>query len=409
MPDKENAVRPVWKKIFRVLIKFVVLPIVSSVVAIVIVSRITNWWRGPDTYKIHVVSDFDDDLAKNIRDEFLKKFGSDLKINGIKVEADSIKCGLNDVKRVSGKLAKAKDTLMVVGHFYSSHSEAALPNYLEATPSIPVILTTETNPRIVPEEFTKGNCPIFRLSPTDNQQAETAAKFAIESAKCSTFWVVQDTENPVYSQYLSQEFADNVQRMNKKVVLRTDTLTAPSSEICNALKIDCVFFAGQWTNALILVRQIRALWLGKPMPKIILSDWAVSRNLTSQGGDDMEGVYLTHQLNADQYIKYGYSLYGGDAASIVRELVYDANDLFPTKVKERGFVLYLLKYLLNVKRVKDARFVLNSVMHSAVVSPLRKFKIKETKEEYVFRGDAVRENAKFHIWQVRNQTFKEVD
>ncbi len=59
-----------------------------------------------------------------------------------------------------------------VGHVLSSTTKAALPIYMKTDPQIPVILTTETNPQILPaRDDPDQEFPVFRLSPTDDDQA----------------------------------------------------------------------------------------------------------------------------------------------------------------------------------------------------------------------------------------------
>jgi len=396
------------KKVGAFLLKWVIYPVIGAIVGIVIISRVTAWWRGPASYKIYVVSNFDEPLASQIKQEFISDIGKDLKIDGVKVEPEILSCRRPaEAKEVSERLAKSRDVLMVIGHFYSSQTEIALPNYLRVYPPIPVILTTETNPKLMPEELRDEYCPVFRLSPTDDQQAKTAADFAINKKGSSTFWVVEDTDNPVYSQYLSGEFIDVVHKQGKQVVARFNNLTIPPIETGELLKTDCVFFAGKSSNALILIRQIRALWNEAQLPTIILSDWAVGSDLIQQGGRDVEGIYLTHQLSADLYNNFGYALYGADAAGIVNELISDANEKFSKRARGRGAIGFWLKRLFNIKRVNDARFVLNGLMQEAMTG--RVFKSAKTQEEYRFHRNAIREGSVFRIWTIRDGKFVQAD
>ena len=102
-------------------------------------------------------------------------------LNGVPVKFEEIDDAGDPAlaRTIANSLASKPETLMVVGHVSSSNHEEALPVYMNAEPQIPVILTTETNPHILPasadpdEEF-----PVFRLSPTDDDQAKSAYQFA---------------------------------------------------------------------------------------------------------------------------------------------------------------------------------------------------------------------------------------
>jgi ABC-type branched-subunit amino acid transport system substrate-binding protein len=415
MAKREKKGAPKWISIGKLLIKFVGATVLAGIFSIVL-GRIIDFGRGPETYSIYLLGNMDEEYVKDITDVFRKDIGEKLKIHGVKIEIREVDYQGNGsrAREISAQVAKAKDTLMVIGHFTSTQSEAALPNYLEKDPPIPVILTTETNPNLLPSKISEEDfCPVFRLSPTDDDQANNAADYASSKEDATVFWIVEDTSNIVYSKYLSSRFIEKVQAIErenireKKVVLWSTNLTVPSVETFNALKINCVFFAGRWSNALILIRQIKALSSPGQMPTVILSDWAADKRLIDQGRDDVEGVYLTHPLSADQYQNNGYKLYGQDAAKIIEELVKKANEEFSSKINERNRLSNWIKWLFNIHSVKDARYVLNSVMKDAV---LKRYKFDGTLEDekYSFGPYGTREGAKFHIWQIKNGTFVEV-
>jgi hypothetical protein len=82
-----------------------------------------------------------------------------------------------------------------------------------------------------------------------------------------------------------------------------------------SLKIDWVFFAGDWSNCLILIRQVNEMWKDKPSnkPNIMLSNSCANKELLQdalEGGDDMKQVYLTHPMRAtDSNTAEGGGLY----------------------------------------------------------------------------------------------------
>src|SRR5262249_10059576 len=123
-----------------------------------------------------------------------------------------------NAQRISEALAVTNDTLMVVGHVASTQTRAAIPAYLlKANPPVPLIMTTETNPNLLPPRASPQTYyPVFRLSPTDDDQAKKAVEFAM-SKGAKTFWVIEDPTNPVYANFLARKFVENVHERSGKV------------------------------------------------------------------------------------------------------------------------------------------------------------------------------------------------
>jgi branched-chain amino acid transport system substrate-binding protein len=362
-------------------------PIVIDIISFLLIQPLLKQFSGPEEYYIYVVSNFREgqDAAKDIRKNFFDNLTS-LEIDGVGiVERDE-----NDhgdpyrAENLSEELAKRDDILMIVGHFFSTTTARALPNYMKADPQIPVILTTETNPDLLPPPSPNNGAitieeykPIYSLSPDDNNQAEIAAKHATLVKEHENFWVVQDVNNRLYSNYLAINFIEKVQnKLDKKVVLLTDSNLIPPVGTIEKLKIDCIFFAGQWQNALILIHQINAIYEGKTRPKIILTDSCVDPKLLEQGKDAVDSVYLTHQLSYEDYENGGgWGLYGKEAANIVEQIMSGAN---------RKFEKNRIKKWLNIHRVGDARIAIKRAM----------FEMFEA-NEHKYRKDS-----DFHVWQI---------
>jgi branched-chain amino acid transport system substrate-binding protein len=245
-----------------------------------------------------------------------------------------------DAEKISAKLAMKNDTSFVIGHLSTTASANALPNYLNADPPIPVILPNETNPELLPPDFRINYLPVFRLSPTDNKQAEKAADFIVDQG-AENIWVVQDVViSPVYSAYLAQEFISQIHEKNQlrearqiyesqlqiyesqlnegrqayekshllekrqareksqlhekrqayemkasKVLLWTTNLEPPSADVVKELGIDWVLFAGSSSNCLIITRQVKAIWKDQPhKPKVLLTSSCANLELLRQGG-----------------------------------------------------------------------------------------------------------------------------
>lgn len=317
---------------------------------------------------------------------------------------------------------------MVVGHVASGQTKEALPVYLATQPPVPVILTTETTPNLVPVTVKAGTyMPVLRLWPTDREQARVAAHFVAKHATAekdtstqNAIWVVQDVSgDTVYSEFLANEFIRDVQRRHAKVVLWSTNLTVPTAHALRALDIGWVFFAGNWPAALVLIRELRSVYtpdFGQQMPRIVPSDACMDQHLISEGGRDVDQVYLTFPMKVSASgkrdpIRAGkeYAEHADDVCTIVRALLEEADyspDVYRLAEKEGGLG-YQLRSLLAIKRVKDARLLLSSRMQSAEDqaesftlangSKIR-FARKDQDGEVGARVDA---DATFYIWQVR--------
>jgi len=387
-------------------------PLIKGLILIILgfyISRLFGFWRGPESYKIYFVGDLSSCVpTKQIYDglEELKKYPS-LKINGVPIKIIDINDRKNPVAAeiISRKLSKANDTLMVIGHIDSTQTEAALPNYLSANPPIPVILTRETNPYLVPTSISKhDDYPIFRLSPTDIEQAKSAANFAIGQCNKTNFWVVEDTINPVYSEILANEFIKVIREKGKSIAMHSDNRFIPPFMPLKCLEVDCIFFAGNYRSALTLINQINAYCDPnipkhiKTKPMIICSDGCAKEFFVKQKGVNVNDIYLTHPLKAEQFNNGGYEIYGRDACKIIKTLVNRAN-------QELSWKMHLYKRLGGLHRVRHARSVLIQVMKAN-----REFVLETGHCKF---GDNGERFSPFNVWQVswqvKDKKFKFVD
>lgn len=401
-------------------VKIALSPILAAIAGIVFAEPIKQWWVGPESYRVYVIGNFSNsqDGSGQVRDGFREREGA-LTIDKVKIEIEA-RDDHNDpqyAQKLSAELAAADDTLMVVGHMSSTQTRAALPNYLQqAEPPIPVILTTETNPQLLLSEGPEQRdhfgqlLPVFRLSPTDDKQAEAAALFAIQERKAKACWVVEDTSNPVYSKYLAIEFIREVQERGSSVVLWSTNNAVPSVETFKALKTDCVFFSGGWSNSLILIHQVRAMSRSAnlPMPTVILTDASVEKSLVTQGGPDVQGVYLVYPLRADESGggDQGNRLYGRDARAVVESLIEEANRNFKELRGRRGPLSYRVRSLLGMHRISDARQVLIQLMTSKMAGDKRDFMLPGGRKTR-FGPGMKNEMARFHVWTIQGDGFRD--
>ena len=106
--------------------KFVLIPILSAFIGIIIVSRITDWWIGADSYYIYLVGDHRNNPAiAEIFEGFRDKpcdsgdiLILDEGINNVPIKAKCVDDQDDPIKarQISDNLAARKDTLMVIGH-----------------------------------------------------------------------------------------------------------------------------------------------------------------------------------------------------------------------------------------------------------------------------------------------------
>jgi hypothetical protein len=386
----------------RIIVGYIGGPLLSMAISVVIISRLTNVWEGPDPYVVYVVGNFDAPVARDVyrgiqetasRLDRLTIDGAHLAIKSVNDHGDATRA-----QTLARKVARQPDALMIVGHFDSTSTREALPVYMQASPAIPVILPTETSPNLLPPaERTGQYLPVFRLSPTDERQAERAAKYAIKAAR-SVFWIVEDTENPVYARYLGTTFTQRVQEGGKSVVLWTP-LGVPPGDAYRLLPVDCVFFVGEPRNALIVIEQVNALWPKGRRPLIILSDAAVDGMLLTKEEVATGDIVLLHPSDPRSFSAEGYRPYGREVIDITADLVARAGDV----LQAGGGIRHGFRRLMNSRRVGDARLAVTRVMEDAVLHH------QPVADSYVFNGDGTRDGVSFHVWRVLDQRFTEAD
>lgn len=388
-------------------------------VSLVLIDRMTQWWQGPSAYKVYVVGDFSPtgtaprQVLRGLTEK-MSALSMPLTIAGrpLRIEYKNDRGDDRLARQIAAALSRADDTLMVIGHFASTRTKLALPFYLQqADPPVPVILTTETNPDLLPPadlSEAEPYYPVFRLSPTDDQQAAQAAKFAMNEQKCHAFWVIEGEQNPVYSGYLARTFVQRVHAKKGRVVLWTNGSGAAPivayTELRKQAGIDCVFFTGDKESAQILLEQLTALDPHN-VPQILLSDAAATADLRLAGGaDDM--VHVIHPLSAAEFSdRDRYRVYGEQAFALLEHLVESANETYEVEL-EHNSILHRLRTLLNIHRVADARLVVAAAMQRAVLTQTP-FELTEGLNS-VFRHNGTRDNARFKVWRIGHDGIAEL-
>ena len=403
--ENHRRTKRVLSAIWHFINENVLTQVLTAILSLIIVARVTNWWTGPQTYRVYVAGSFNppEETTQEVWTGFTQKGESLGSIDGISVVAGRVNDSGNpeEAAKVAKDISQRNDTLMVVGHLLSSQSKAALPVYLQniAVP-VPVILATETNPDLMPSNLPDENpYPVFRFSPTDERQAAKAANFAVEKLHADRFWIVKDTENLTYSEYLANAFQQQVANAGKHVMMITTSDSFPNLDQLNKDNIQCVFFAGDEKHAMTLIDQIGSIqWAKKP--RIMLSDWSAGPHLIPKEGKAIEGVYLFHPLSADVYNSAQYAWYGTQAREVVEHLVRDADSRFSQTLSREEPISYFFKKLLNIHRVGDARLAIGAIMNE-------RHTYKTPSLAYAFDHDGASSTSEFHIWQIQKQKFVE--
>jgi branched-chain amino acid transport system substrate-binding protein len=388
-----------------------------------LIGRIVDWVVGPKVYKVYVVGNFQTDVVRNTASDpmgpastaaddiwaKLDALRSPGKIDGIPIEFAKVSDSGDpaDAERISIDLAGRSDCVLVVGHFSSTQTKAALPAYLRGVTSpIPVILTTETNPDLVPPRTAATDFdPILRLAPTDEDQARTAVAFAAKR-KANGFWAIQATSNSVYSSYLTSQFVDRALGESDAVLIWTDNTLVPFIKVTESLKMKWIFFAGGWRDALIAIRQLRAIPGGQNL-NIILSDAAANEKLLQYGNKTVEGIFLTHHLRAETYnSETRYGVYGDDVFQLTKQLLQMTDGRFSALARRNGGLGYWLRHLLGLRRATDARRAIAGVMREAIE---RKHPFSLSGRTCIFQTKtATCEGAGFFVWRVEQGSFRTV-
>lgn len=407
-PDLLVAEKPSWVKdlnrwahsVYVLLGKWIIAPLIGAAIAALLISRLINAFIGVDHYSVYVVGPSDQPA---LADAFTKFANTPVhwSIQGIpvrlKVQDDQ---GEPDfAARIAAGLSKRDDTLLVIGHFQSSSSKAALPLYMDADPPIPVILTTETTANILPAANRPHTYyPVLWLSPDDDSEVRAAFDFA-RGKGAKAFWIVQDDlANPVYSSYLAEKFMERAQSPVTQVLLQTSPTLVLSPSVVKHLKTDWIFFAGGWRAALLFIRQLHAA--GFTGMHILMSDGCATQDLLDAASTgELDGIYVAHSLFAKTFSDSHYGAYADDSIALVDKLISDADAGLSDGSAVPEGLGYRIRRMAGVHRVQDSRNAVIQAIHSVSGE-----KVNLPHGPATFEKNGAR-RAKFHIWQIVNGKF----
>jgi ABC-type branched-subunit amino acid transport system substrate-binding protein len=142
------------RKAYSLIASLVLLPALGLLAQRYFVERA----KGPSAYTIYVggtaaVGQSEESSTQTIIDAL--KAAHVPTFGGIPVQVESRATDDDPESSVfaAQELARRPDTLLVVCNLGSTATKAAMPAYLNAIPPIPVILTGQTNPDLVPEKL----------------------------------------------------------------------------------------------------------------------------------------------------------------------------------------------------------------------------------------------------------------
>lgn len=242
-------------------------------------------------------------------------------------------------RAVAGRM-KNERVAGVVGHFNTGCTIPASDVYYEA--GIPMITPSATNPQVTERGY--GN--VFRVCGTDDQQAQAAARYALETAKAKRVAVLHD--NTAYGKGFADLFkaalADKTEVVYYGGIVQGDMdYKAILANVKDKVP-DLWFFGGMYPEAAKLVKQGRELGL---TATFLSGDGTYDSQFLKVAGPAAEGAILTfgpdfsHLPSAQPFLeayrkKFGdpgpYSIYSYDAANILLHAIAQANSTDGNKV-----------------------------------------------------------------------------
>lgn len=192
--------------------------LIGLVLIVVAICFLSNCSKSEKEYVIAIASSLSGSLAEN---------GKDMS-NGAKLAFDEInnKGGLKGVKikyelfddqadpkmavNVANKIVQNEKIIAVVGHLTSGCMSAASKVYFDK--GIPVIMPVPTNPKITKKGYTN----LFRVPPTDDEQAPYLAKYIISKDPNALIAIVHDLTT--YGLGFANSFKDTYESFGKEIL-----------------------------------------------------------------------------------------------------------------------------------------------------------------------------------------------
>src|SRR2546426_12538170 len=104
------------RRLVRLLLAYLVTPLAGTLVSLVLLSRLTHVWQGPDTYTIYVVGNFDGSVAQQVYAGIQEAASAlaALSLDGTRIGIKSVNDhrDASKAKAIAQKLAHAPDALL---------------------------------------------------------------------------------------------------------------------------------------------------------------------------------------------------------------------------------------------------------------------------------------------------------
>lgn len=186
----------------------------------------------------------------------------------------------------------------VVGHYNSGCAIPAAKVYARAP--VAMISPAATNPEVTNQQLSTdwlGSKMVFRVVPTDDVQGSYAAGFALKKLNKKRMAILHD-KTP-YGQGLAEQFKKTYLEMGGKVVSE-DGIAVGDKDFKALLtkikageaKAEGIYFGGLYTEAGLLLKQMRELGMKDPFA-FISGDGSMTYGLFDVAGDSADGAYLS--------------------------------------------------------------------------------------------------------------------
>lgn len=229
----------------------------------------------------------------------------------------------------------------VIGNYNSGVTMPSSQVYEEN--GILEITPASTNPQITERKMWN----IFRVCGRDDQQGAVAGAYILKHFKGKRVAVVDD--KTTYGKGLADETAKAMKKGGMKPVLREGINTGEKDYSALVSKIkqsraDLVYFGGLYTEAGLIVRQMRDQGVKAPM---MGGDGITSEEFAQIGGPGVEGTLMTYgpdprnrpeakkvveEFRANHFEPEAYTLYSYAAVQVIKQAADAAKSLEPKKV-----------------------------------------------------------------------------
>ena len=207
--------------------------------------------------------------------------GKKVVVRGLDDQADE-EVAVEVARQVEEAARSGELVLGVIGHYNSGPTGKALGIYDKA--GLVVVTPSSSNPDLT----RKGYSTFFRVCATDATQGPFVARFMQEQGYRRI--ALAHTDND-YANGLAREFKSSGVQTAIEVKMKAE---APSfaSQVAEAKAAgpDAVFFAGDYPDGIVLVRELRQAGVGVP---IVASDANFVDDFVDQLGNLAEGVYIS--------------------------------------------------------------------------------------------------------------------